>query len=309
MNAAPGLAHDSLLPRPPGGLAPGALLALLVHGALIAALTLSVQWRSQPADVVSAELWAAVPQNAAPRAEAVVPTPPTPTPASPPPPPPPRAPAPARVTPPAPDAQIATEKARREKEDREQAARERDQRLKAEREEAAREKAARDKADRERAEREKDERETADKLKRAEAAKKREAEQRAEKRAEEERLAAQREANLKRLLGQAGATGSPNATGTDLRNAAPSASYVGRLVAVIKPNIVFADTLPGNPAAEVEVSATASGSIIARRLRKSSGHKEWDEAVLRAIDRTGTLPRDVDGRVPTNIVISFRPQE
>jgi colicin import membrane protein len=290
VNAAPGLAHDSLLPRPPGGLAPGALLAFLVHGALIAALTLSVQWRSQPADVVSAELWAAVPQSAAPRAEAVVPTPPAPTPAPPPPPPPPApTPTPARVTPPAPDAQIATEKARREKEDREQAAREREQRLKVERE--------------------KDEREAADKLKRAEAAKKREAEQRAEKRAEEERLAAQREANLKRLLGQAGATGSPSATGTDLRNAAPSASYVGRLVAVIKPNIVFADTVPGNPAAEVEVSATASGSIIARRLRKSSGHKEWDEAVLRAIDRTGTLPRDVDGRVPTNIVISFRPQE
>jgi colicin import membrane protein len=74
-------------------------------------------------------------------------------------------------------------------------------------------------------------------------------------------------------------------------------------------DIVFADKVPGNPAAEVEVSATASGSIIARRLRKSSGNKEWDEAVLRAIDRTGTLPRDVDGRVPTNIVISFRPQE
>jgi colicin import membrane protein len=308
VNAAPGLAHDSLLPRQPGGLAPGALLALLVHGALIAALTLSVQWRSQPADVVSAELWAAVPQTAAPRAEAPAPTPQPPTPAPPPPPPPP-APAPARVAPPPADAQIATEKARREKEEREQAARERDQRQKAEREEAARDKAARDKAERERAEREKDEREAADKLKRAEAAKKREAEQRAEKRAEEERLAAQREANLKRLLGQAGATGSPSATGTDLRNAAPSASYVGRLIAVIKPNIVFADTLPGNPAAEVEVSATASGSIIARRLRKSSGHKEWDEAVLRAIDRTGTLPRDVDGRVPTNIVISFRPQE
>jgi colicin import membrane protein len=288
--AAPGLAHDTLLPRPPGGLAPGALLALLVHGALIVALTLSVQWRSQPADVVSAELWAAVPQTAAPRAEAVMPAPPTPP--APTPPPPVAAPAPA--APPVADAQIAIEKARREKDERERAAQERAERKKAERDKAAREKA---------------EREKADQLKRQEAAKKREAEQRAEKRAEEERLAAQREANLERLLGQAGATGSPSATGTDLRNAAPSASYVGRLVGVIKPNIVFADKVPGNPAAEVEVSATASGSIIARRLRKSSGNKEWDEAVLRAIDRTGTLPRDVDGRVPTNIVISFRPQE
>jgi colicin import membrane protein len=107
--AAPGLAHDTLLPRPPGGLAPGALLALLVHGALIVALTLSVQWRSQPADVVSAELWAAVPQTAAPRAEAVMPAPPTPP--APTPPPPVAAPAPA--APPVADAQIAIEKARR----------------------------------------------------------------------------------------------------------------------------------------------------------------------------------------------------
>jgi colicin import membrane protein len=294
VNAAPALVHDTLLPRPPGGLGPGALLALLVHGLLIAALTVSVQWRSQPADVVSAELWAAVPQTAAPRAEAVAPAPPTP-PAPPPPPP--------AAAPPAPrmaDAQIATEQARRAREDRERADAERAERRKAEQ---AREQ--REKAERERSERELAEREAADRRQRQEAARKRDAEQRAE----EKRLAEQREANLKRLLGQAGATGSPAATGTDLRNAAPSASYVGRLVAVIKPNIVFADTLPGNPAAEVEVSATASGSIIARRLRKSSGHKEWDEAVLRAIDRTGTLPRDVDGRVPATIVISFRPQE
>jgi colicin import membrane protein len=40
----------------------------------------------------------------------------------------------------------------------------------------------------------------------------------------------------------------------------------------------------------------------------SSGHREWDEAVLRAIDRTGTLPRDADGRVPPVIEITFRPR-
>lgn len=295
MDTAARLPHDTLLPRRPGGLGRGALLALLAHAVLIGALTLSVQWRSQSADVVSAELWAAVPQTGAPRAEAPPPTPPAPQPAPTPP-----AAAPAPVVPPAADAQIATEKARREKEDREQAAREREQRQKAERD-----KAERDKAEREKLERDKEAREAADKRKLAEAAKKREADERAE----EKRLAEQREANLKRLLGQAGATGSPSATGTDLRNAAPSASYVGRLVAAIKPNIVFADSVPGNPAAEVEVSAAASGSIIARRLRKSSGNKDWDEAVLRAIDRTGTLPRDVDGRVPASIVISFRPQE
>jgi colicin import membrane protein len=84
---------------------------------------------------------------------------------------------------------------------------------------------------------------------------------------------------------------------------------VARLVARIKQNVVFSDTLAGNPVAEVEVRAAANGTIIARRLVKSSGSPEWDDAVLRAIDRTGTLPRDTDGRVPGTLIVSFRAKE
>ena len=35
----------------------------------------------------------------------------------------------------------------------------------------------------------------------------------------------------------------------------------------------------------------------------------WDEAVLRAITKTEMLPRDTDGRVPSPLVISFRPKD
>ena len=55
-------------PRPPARLR-AITLAVLVHVALIGALTWGVNWKSstdQPA--VEAELWAAVPQQAAPRA-------------------------------------------------------------------------------------------------------------------------------------------------------------------------------------------------------------------------------------------------
>ena len=294
------LAHDALLPRPPGGLAPGAALALLVHGLLIAALTAGVDWRSSPTEAVSAELWAAVPQSAAPRAaEAPTPTPVAPVAKVEPPPAPLPVPAqPAKpaikAEPAAPDAQIAIERARREATERERAAKERADKLKAERELARDQERVRTVE--------------AERQKQADATKKRDAEQRA-RQAEEKRLADQRAENLKRMLGQAGATGSPTATGNAARDAGPSASYVGRLVASIKPNIVFNELVPGNPAAEVEVRAASSGTIISRRLIKSSGNKEWDEAVLRAVDRTGTLPRDTDGRVPPSIVISFRPQE
>jgi colicin import membrane protein len=254
--AAATLAPDKFVPQPPGGMGQGALLALIAHAGLLAALTVGVHWKSAPPDIVSAELWAPLPAPAPPREEAPVPAPaPDPIPKQP--------------EPALPDPQIAVEKAKREKAERERAEQER--------------------LDRERklqAEREKTEREA---------------------KAAEERLARQREENLRRMMGQIGAAGSaPAATAAE---AAPSRSYAGKLVAHIKPNIVFTDTISGNPAAEVEVRAAPSGTILSRRLAKSSGHKEWDEAVLRAIDRTGVLPRDVDGRVPPTILVAFRPQE
>ena len=41
---------------------------------------------------------------------------------------------------------------------------------------------------------------------------------------------------------------------------------------------------------------------------KGSGVKSWDDAVLKAIDKTEVMPRDVDGRVPPVIIITFRPK-
>ena len=75
---------DPLRPQPPGGMGRGALLALAVHVLLVVALAVSVSWRSQTPQTFSAELWAATPQMAAPRA--VDPTPATPPPPPPPPP-------------------------------------------------------------------------------------------------------------------------------------------------------------------------------------------------------------------------------
>ena len=51
------------------------------------------------------------------------------------------------------------------------------------------------------------------------------------------------------------------------------------------------------------------GTIVARKLIKSSGAKNWDDAVLRAIDKTEILPRDTDGRVPPIIEIDFKPRD
>ena len=79
----------------------------------------------------------------------------------------------------------------------------------------------------------------------------------------------------------------------------------------MRPNVVYADADAGggNPVAEVEVRTAPDGTIVGRRLVRASGVREWDDAVLRAIDKTGQLPRDTDGRVPPTLVLAFRPRD
>ena len=127
--------------------------------------------------------------------------------------------------------------------------------------------------------------------------------------AEEKRNDALRNENLKRMQGMAGASGDENARGNALKASGPSPSYAGRIRARIRPNITFTEDVAGNPKAEVEVRTSPDGTIISRKLLSSSGNKAWDEAVLKAIDKTATLPRDEDGRVPPVLEISFRPKD
>lgn len=283
-------ARDALKPRQPKGMGRGLWLAILVHVGLLIAIAFGVSWRSREPEGVSAELWSAVPQQAAPRAVEPAPAP-TPPP-EPPPPPKPAAAEPA-PPPPRPDPQIAIEKEKLE--------REKQRKLEEEREREALKK-------KQLAEKQKQEAEALKKKQLAEQ-QRREAEEKKREAAEAARLAELRKRNLERMMGQAGATGDERSTGTAMQSSGPSASYAGRIKARVLPNIVFADDLPSNPTAEVEVRAGADGTILSRRLIKSSGSKEWDEAVLRAIDRTEVLPRDVDGRVPSSLVITFRPRD
>jgi colicin import membrane protein len=243
MNAAS--TFEDFRPRRPGGMGRGALLALLVHVGLLIALAFGVSWRSSDPAGVTAELWAAVPEFAAPAAVA----PPEPKPA----PPPPKV-EPEPPKPQARDADIAIEKAKVEKAKRELAERE--------------------------AQKKRDEQAKAERVKA----------ERAEK-AEAERLAKLREDQLKRMQGQAGATGAAQ------RDAGPSASYAGRIAAVIRDKLYDIQTVPVGTRAEVELRVASDGTITSRRLIRPSGNRDWDEAVLRAVDATGVLPRDTDGRV------------
>lgn len=273
-------------------------LALVAHGLLVIALTMGVQWQHDAEPMsVEAELWSRTPQQAAPREVAPPPPPPqvqqTPTP----PPKPAPVPTPAPPPPGPTQAEIATAQAKK-KAEADKREREEEAKKLAAQKAAAEKVAAEKKAAAEKAAAEKERQQKLAEQKR---------EQERKEAAEEKRLAQIREDQIKRMMGQAGATGGPQSTGTAQQSSGPTPGYAGRVAARIRPNVVFADVAPGNPRAEVEVRMQPDGTISSRRLVKSSGNRDWDEAVLRAIDRTASLPKDTNGTVPSSMVIGLRP--
>jgi len=292
MNAAV-LERDRFAPQKPPGMGSGLALAILAHVLLILALAWSVHWRASEPEGVVAELWSAVPQTAAPRAAPPEPNPtPPPVEARPTPTPPVVKPAPPPVRA---DAQIAIE--------RERAAKEKEKaREEAERIEAARKAELRKREDAKKLEAEREQQRLA-----ADQAEKKQLAEQAKK--DEARQAAIREANLKRMMREAGSSDDPAAAGTGARTSGPSAGYAGRIKARVKPNIVSIAALDGNPAATVEVRVAPDGTIVGRKIVKSSGSTVWDETVLRAIDKTEVLPKDVDGTIPPTFEITFRPRD
>jgi len=297
-------------PPPEGGLLRSLAFAVLAHLLLLLALSVSVQWKREDTPItVEAEIWSPTVQEAAPK----------PVEAPPPPPPPPVVEKPVEkpvVQPPAPpappppnEAEIALEreKARAAEEKAKQEEEERQRRLAAERKRqedlARQEKLKQEQAKQEQLKQEQAKAKAAEDRKREEQAKVRRQKQ------DEERLAKLHEENLRRMQGLAGATGLPSATGTATRSAGPSDSYAGRIRGRVKPNIVFTEDVPGNPMTVVEVRLAPDGTIIGKRVIKASGVRSWDDAVLRALDRTEVLPRDVDGRVHTPMELVFRPRD
>lgn len=295
-------------PPPQRGTTRAVILALIAHALLIAALTWGVRWkRDAENDAVEAELWSTTVQQAAPRAVAPPPAPvPRPTPPPPPPPPPP----PQAVQPPPPPVPKQPDiNLEREKKLKEQKERERD--LEEARQEKLKQQAAKkaqEKKELEAKQRAEDEaeRKQEQQQKLAEQ-KKKEAEA---KQAAAAQAAKERDANLKRMQALAG-TGGETSTGTAARSSGPSGSYGAKVAAVVRPNVVFPDAemVSGNPAAEFDVRLAPDGTIIGTpSLVKSSGLGGWDEAALRALQKTEKLPRDVDGTVPPRLIVSLRPK-
>jgi colicin import membrane protein len=320
-------AREAFMPPPTPGLGRSVLMALVAHAALVLALSFAVQWRQSAPEPVAfaAELWAAVPTEAAPPAaeplpiESVIEPPPAPTPAPEPKPVPKPVPPPPVAEPPKP-ADIALEKkkalqeAKKKQElanakaqaalqlEKDKAEKQKKRKAEAEKLQADKEKAAKLKEDKLKAEKRLKEE------KAAEAARKKEAQQAAEEAAQSDQRRKEAKDRALRLAGAAVGNGEADAKGSAAQSAGPSASYGGKIVAAIRPNITQLKEIAGNPSVEYDVYTDASGNVLSAKLRKKSGDPYWDEAALNAILKTGKLPRDENGRVPSPMTIALEPK-
>lgn len=269
---------DSLAFAPPPEPAAfrGFALAVIAHILLLIALSGLITWQNnEHSDAVEAELWSSIPQEAAPppappqpevRQPVVQPAPPPPVVKQ-------------------PDIAVEREKKRREEEAKRRHDEDQRKQLEAQKRKL-----------------EEQQRLAEEKKQKEELAKK----EKQTKQLEAKKLEQLHKENLARMMSEAAGGGSPSARGNAARSMGPSDSYAGRIRARVKPNIVFADDVPGNPSAEVEVGVAPDGTIVSRKITKPSGVKSWDEAVLRALDKTEVLPRDVDGRIHTPLIIEFK---
>lgn len=249
------------------------ILALFVHMALFAFLWIGISWQNEEGGSVEAEVWDIKVSEAAPRAEVPEPvaeeTGDVPEP-------PVKEPEPTEVkTETKPDIALEEEKKRKEEKKKEEEKR---------REEA------------------KKKEET--KKKDAEEAKKKQL-----KKADQQKADAIMAEEAKRLAAKSG-TGGSGTSAYSTGSVRADGGYTRQVSAKIKSNTIFnvPDNLSDNPPVEYDVELLPDGSIKSIKKRKSSGVPGFDEAVLRAIEKSAPYPQNNVGRVPSRFEISHKPK-
>ncbi|HYS58834.1 MAG TPA: cell envelope integrity protein TolA [Burkholderiales bacterium] len=86
--------------------------------------------------------------------------------------------------------------------------------------------------------------------------------------------------------------------------------YIEKIRARIWANIIPPSDLKGNPEAIFDVVQLPTGEVLSARLRKSSGNKDYDDAVERAILKSSPLPKpDRPDQFQRELQLKFRPKE
>lgn len=84
--------------------------------------------------------------------------------------------------------------------------------------------------------------------------------------------------------------------------------WIAKIRGKIKGNILLPEGIKGNPEAIFDVVQLPTGEVLSVKLRKSSGHAGYDQAVERAILKSSPLPRpDRPDQHRRELELKFRP--
>jgi colicin import membrane protein len=125
-----------------------------------------------------------------------------------------------------------------------------------------------------------------------------------------EKVRADQMARLRAAAGAEGGSGGTSGSGVGTGgNASPS--WTDKVIKKVKPLIVYnPESISGNPAAVVKVNLAPDGAILSTELLSSSGSTGWDRAVLLALTRAESLPKDDNGKIPQREVkLIFKPKD
>jgi len=75
----------------------------------------------------------------------------------------------------------------------------------------------------------------------------------------------------------------------------------------VRPNITWGGETAGlETVVSVRVSPS-TGTLLSASIQRSSGNEQWDQAALRAVQRSDPMPLDTNGQAPGTFTITLRP--
>ncbi|RAS22847.1 cell envelope integrity protein TolA [Paraburkholderia bryophila] len=148
--------------------------------------------------------------------------------------------------------------------------------------------------------------------KKADAQKAAKAKAQADAAAQAKKVDSERRARLAQMMqGSAGGTGSTDGlgksgTGTGSGGTATSPGYSDKVRRAVRPHISWGGETAGLETV-VSVRCSPTGTLLDATIQRSSGNSAWDDAALRAVQRTDPMPQDINGKTPTSFLITLKP--
>ncbi|WP_114809118.1 cell envelope integrity protein TolA [Paraburkholderia kururiensis] len=139
------------------------------------------------------------------------------------------------------------------------------------------------------------------------------AQAKAQAEAQAKKLDQERRARIAQMQGMAGGGSSDSGnglaksgTGSGAGGTAASPGYAEKVQRRVRPNVVWSGETQGLETM-VAVRCAPTGTLLSATITRSSGNAQWDDAALRAVQRSDPMPLDTNGKTPASFTITLRP--